>query len=145
MRIRFGNRITFQVSAEARTQRQRIPPVILQPLVENAVLHGLRDREHGGLVQISVRVEDGQTCICVSDNGTGMDREVLQDLRERLREEDDAVHIAREGRGIGLVNVFERLTLFHHSYDAARIESEPGKGTRIEFRFPFFEEREEAS
>lgn len=145
LRIRFGARITFRVDAEPRTLKQRIPPLILQPLVENAVLHGLKDREEGGLVEISVRVADDRTCISVSDNGTGMDRAVLQDLRERLREEDEAVHVAREGRGIGLVNVFERLTLFHHSYDAARIESVPGEGTRIEFRFPYHQEREEAS
>ena len=101
-----------------------VPPLILQPIVENAVKHGISPLRRGGTITISARLEDNATaesgerlCLSVHDTGGGVDNELS--LRERRR-------------GVGLENVENRLLRYYGAAGHLRITSEPGGGTLVE-------------
>lgn len=136
--IRFGDRIRFEVRQEASIAGVTIPPMTLQPLVENALLHGLKDRESGGLVSIRVLPSDpGWVGVEVLDNGAGMAPEVVQRVLEDVEGEEPPVHEETGGQsGIGMGNVIHRLQLYYGVRDVVRITSLPGQGTTILLRLP---------
>lgn len=151
MRIRFADRFEFRIVQPAACPDPLMPAMILQPLVENAITHGLRDRESGGWVEIAVSRDDDWLHLAVSDNGIGIAPERL----ERILAVTEAIaggatagdalagdEIAKKSNGIGLVNVLSRMRLHFGDPDIVRIESQPGSGTRIAFRLPLV--REEA-
>ena len=130
---RFGDRIRYVFEADDAINELRVPSLIVQPLVENAVSHGLRMRTEGGEVRVAVKAVDGGGFeIAVSDNGCGMDAQALRALRERAEEtrgDDQAEHVS-----IGITNVISRMRLtFGHrfSYD---IQSAPEQGFSVRLR-----------
>lgn len=124
-KTRFGTRLVVEYDVDATLLDHRIPPLILQPLVENAIRHGLMSSLRGGTVQISVnQKEDAVVSFAVVDNGCGMS--------EQKREE-----ILKPGmnkKGVGLGNINQRLKLLYGS--CICIESAEGKGTRVFFDIP---------
>jgi two-component system, sensor histidine kinase YesM len=162
LKIRFPDRISFTIDRDEGTETVRIPSLILQPLVENSVLHGLSERESGGEVGITARRDDGRIRVDVSDNGSGMSADQVAELLrvrpERAEQTDhgaaaDPMETAvREeqadvGRihGIGLRNVIDRLRLFYGIEDCVRIQSRRNEGTVVSLYLPAFHKREEAS
>ena len=147
MRIRFADRFDFRVDLPSPCPDPMMPAMILQPLVENAITHGLRDRESGGWVEISVSSGDGWLHLAVTDNGAGIAPERLERIlaagdgafeapaSDALADED----ISRKSNGIGLTNVISRMRLHFADPDIVTIESQPGRGTRIRFRLPLAE------
>ena len=146
MRIRFADRFDFRINLPSPCPDPLMPAMILQPLVENAITHGLRDRESGGWVEITVSSDDSWLHLAVADNGTGIPSERL---RRILAATDLAVNgeaptsdapaaddISRKSNGIGLANVISRMRLHFADPDIVSIESQPGSGTRIAFRLP---------
>lgn len=95
--------------------------MILQPIVENSIMHGLRYFDGEGCLNISCKKEDGTLIIDVSDNGLGMTQDTIDEL---LAEEDGE-------KGYGLRNVIRRIRLYFNEYQDIKITSEPGKGTRV--------------
>lgn len=137
--IRFGERIRFEVHQDADVTGVTIPPMTLQPLVENALLHGLKDKEAGGLVSVRVRpLEGGWTGVEVVDNGAGMAPEVVQRVLEDVEGAEAPVHEESEGQstGIGMGNVIHRLQLYYGVRDVVALSSVPGQGTSILLRLP---------
>lgn len=136
--IRFGDRVRFDVQQEADIAGVTIPPMTLQPLVENALLHGLIDRESGGVV--SVRVcppEDGRLGVEVKDNGVGMPPELVQRVLDDIEGLEAPPHDESSGQsGIGLGNVIHRLQIYYGIRDVVRIASTPGQGTVVMLRLP---------
>ncbi len=135
--IRFGDRVRFDVRAEADLAGVTIPPMTLQPLVENALLHGLKDREEGGLVSVRIRQPEGECLgVEISDNGIGMDRELI----ERILADGEGLESSQPEEtgqsGIGLGNVIHRLQLYYGVQDVVRINSTPGQGTVVLLRLP---------
>ena len=127
--MRFGNRITCGIDCQVDGERVMIPAFTFQPLVENAIIHGLAPKEEGGRIQIRIRERSGMICIAVADNGVGMERDVLAALRRGMEQEDT-------GRSsIGLFNICKRL---HIMYDTGRmrIYSKAGYGTIVSIRIP---------
>lgn len=140
IRIRFGKRISFETPRDYAQLQYLIPPMTLQPLVENAVLHGLKDREKGGLVQISILdLGPEWVGIEVKDNGEGMPPEVvrkyLNDVEGRSMGSERG-ELTGHSTGIGLGNVIHRLQLFYGRKDIIEIESQRDQGTRILVRVP---------
>jgi two-component system LytT family sensor kinase len=118
---RFEDRLHVESDVDADTLGRLVPNLILQPLVENAVKHGLATKMGPGTVRIEARVADGVLCLSVFDDGVGMNALALSRAFES---------------GVGLRNLRERL---HHLYGQAgepNIESRPGMGTRVEIRLP---------
>lgn len=147
MRIRFADRFDFRINLPSPCPDPLMPAMILQPLVENAITHGLRDRERDGWVAITVSLDDGWLSLAVSDNGSGIPPERLRRIllvTEAITNApagDAAIgdDISRKSNGIGLANVISRMRLHFGDPDIVTIESQPGSGTRIAFRLPLAE------
>lgn len=123
-KARFGARlhVAYRIDVNADI---RIPPLVLQPLVENAIRHGLMSKMRGGQVVITVQQHPGVgVAFSVEDNGCGMS--------ERKREE--VLGWDKQMKGVGLWNINQRLKLLYGK--GIVIESEEGKGTQISFEIP---------
>ena len=129
---RFGDRITYEINCQTDAERVLIPTFTFQPLVENAIIHGLSVKETGGHICIRIREQRGMICIAVADNGIGMDLESLRSLRQRLY--GDEVGRASE-KGIGLFNINKRLHAMYES-GTMQIHSKAGMGTIVSMRIP---------
>ncbi len=126
---RFGERIRSEIDLETGCDDWLVPPLLIQPLVENSVRHGLQAREGGGRVRVAVRRLDGHLHVLVEDDGLGMPPEVIERILSPA-----ALESMQEG--VGARNSNQRLVqLFGQDY-AMRIESAPGRGSRIAFRVP---------
>lgn len=129
---RFGNRITYAIDCQTDAESVVIPTFTFQPLVENAIIHGLSCKEEGGHIRIRIRENRGGICIAVADNGIGMSLADLQALRNRLRQEETD----KTGyQNIGLSNIYKRIHAMYAD-GKMRIHSREGVGTIISIRIP---------
>ncbi len=129
--VRFGDRIVFEFNVAEDTYPIKMPPLILQPLVENAFIHGLSGLEEGGTIRLYSERNEEKVLITVEDSGKGMSRETISKILSR--DEDET---SKDEFGIGVRNVRDRLELFYHKNDIFYITSEEGKGTRIIMEVP---------
>jgi two-component system sensor histidine kinase LytS len=126
---RFGERIVSRIDVEPGCADWLIPPLLIQPLVENSVRHGLQARPEGGRVRVAARVADGHLQVVVEDDGLGMAPETIRLILSPTAPESLC-------EGVGARNSNQRLVqLFGQAY-AMQIESAPGQGVRIAFRVP---------
>ena len=120
--MRFGpERLRFKKHVDEAVLDAELPTMVLQPLVENSIKHGLSTRASGGTITIRARAADGRLTVSVEDNGRGMDP----------RDVDDSMR-----KGIGLSNMNERLKSLYGDRYAFHLTSSPGEGTRAEFALP---------
>ena len=131
--VRFGHRIRFELAVDDDLPRIIMPGMIIQPLIENAVIHGVKDMTKGAQVLISVRRAQDKVCILVEDNGSGMDSARLE-----------AVQSGVEEQSIGINNVRKRLELFFGVKQILTIESAMQCGTAITIALPVSNESEDA-
>ena len=125
--MRFGSRITYEIDCRTDAEIVMIPSFTFQPLVENAIIHGLTPKEEGGRILIRIREKQGKICIIVADNGIGMDLETLKRLRRELQED----RVGRMNRtSIGLSNIYRRIHVMYEG-GAMQIHSKSGTGTII--------------
>jgi two-component system LytT family sensor kinase len=119
--VRFGDKLRFEKDVAPETLDKLVPSMLLQPLVENCVRHGLSGKLDGGTVAIRSHMVDGRLHLSVEDDGVGIPEAKLATLFEQ---------------GIGVSNVNERLkVLFGNDY-RMYVDSKPGSGTRIEIEIP---------
>ena len=107
--------------------------LLLQPLVENALYHGIKIKRGGGKITVTGRLEDGNLVFSVRDTGLGMTAEQLNDLNERMKMGQPTV--SEGGGGFGLVNVNLRIRLYYNQEDGLKIESN-AEGTEVKFIVP---------
>ncbi|MBO4414548.1 MAG: histidine kinase [Lachnospiraceae bacterium] len=107
--------------------------LLLQPLVENALYHGIKIKRGGGTIRVSGRMEDDSLVFSVKDTGSGMTAEQLRDLNERMKKGQPTV--SEGSGGFGLVNVNLRIRLYYNQPDGLNIISGPD-GTEVSFRVP---------
>ncbi|HXO88339.1 MAG TPA: histidine kinase [Candidatus Acidoferrales bacterium] len=120
--IRFGrDKLQIFKEVESDTLDTFVPSMLLQPIVENAIKHGLAPRLSGGQIHIRTRQRDGRLTIEVDDNGMGMSAERLLEVY---------------GGGIGISNVHERLRLLYGDQFEMNIRSQEGEGTQIRIEIP---------
>lgn len=120
-KVRFGDRLRVERSIDTESRRAKIPPLILQPIVENALRHGIGQRKEGGTITITTACDVDACHVRISDDGPGIPEEKLKDV----------LHSGR-----GLRNVNERLHNMYHESRGVVIESSEGKGTTFVLRFP---------
>lgn len=128
-KVRFGEKLDWSLIVEPQCEECHIPSFILQPLVENAIIHGLEPKQGKGKLVLSVKEADGFIDFVVADNGIGMDGKLLRRLREEIDNQSDRTCI-------GLKNASRRLQLYYEGQSALHIESDTRIGTRITFRIP---------
>jgi two-component system sensor histidine kinase YesM len=133
--FRFGNRLIYEVNLDESAEEMSIPPLIIQPLVENAVIHGLENMEDPVTVKVDITTEPRELRIEVADDGIGMDAEQLGSLMARITGTEEP-----EGSSIGLRNVHQRLTMMYGERYGLHIESTPQAGTTVYFSIPREEE-----
>ncbi|WP_079912756.1 sensor histidine kinase [Paenibacillus sp. 32352] len=135
---RHGDRVQLHVQAASDSLMQEVPRFILQPLIENAYLHGLKSKS--GEITIASRIcPDGRLQVEVIDSGVGMSKEQLEALQAQLESAPHASQTGRRGStlsGIGLTNVFERLKMMYGQQFDFEINNRSGQGTQIVLRFP---------
>ncbi|MEH7107423.1 sensor histidine kinase [Bacillus sp. JJ1764] len=140
---RFGERIQFITEIEKECLDIEIPRLILQPLIENAFIHGVESYEEKGEIRLHIYRWDQQINVEVIDNGKGMSETVKNKLLQYLNpadsEPDELVELQKSkghSTSIGVKNVIRRLQLFYQRNDIVAIESEPGKGTTFRLMIP---------
>ena len=128
---RFGDRIrlNWRIDPDVDLSETLIPSFLIQPLVENAIQHGIAPKEEGGCVEIRIDKADGLLLITVSDDGVGMSEEALARLQDHLQ------NGSLTGEHIGLYNVAARLRLSGRS-EGLVIRSEVNSGTSATMRLP---------
>ena len=133
LNVRFSGEIHYEKEIDSLPD-VRMPDMILQPIVENAVNHGIRNIEREGRIKLSVAVDgDGRTEIKISDNGVGMSPERIEEVLKYEVKSDES----KGSNGVGLKNVLTRLELYYGSRDIMKIESEgQDKGTCISIYLP---------
>ncbi|MGB8451458.1 MAG: histidine kinase [Anaerocolumna sp.] len=120
----------------------KVPKLILQPIVENAYIHGFKVRGGNGTVMIDVKLVDGEMEIAVMDDGIGMSKEIMQNLYDLI--ESDAIGVKREDdwQSIGLKNVHDRVRYLYGEPYGIKVTSQVGVGTMIRIVMPFMKEVE---
>lgn len=133
--FRFEERIEYDLNIASDTEKIEIPPLSIQPLVENAVIHGLENKMEGGKISVETSLSEGRLHIQVMDNGVGITDERQVHIRHSLETKRDEA----ENR-IGLRNVHERLRLTYGKKAGLIIKSEHLKGTSVSFYVPISNE-----
>lgn len=132
--IRFGKRIRFDLQYDETTAEGRIPALTLQPVIENAIVHGLAIR--GGEIQIRIQREEGKIVIVIRDNGCGMEEEKQRLIQSYINGTDKTgIH----SDSIGLKNVIDRMKAFFKEEFVMEVNSTPEKGTEIRMMIPYEE------
>lgn len=129
--FRFGERLRFDVRCRTNVENVMIPRFTLQPLIENAIIHGIEPKERGGTVRIKIQEQDGSVLIKVIDGGTGITKERLNAILNT-----DSKEHKGHTTGIGLANVMSRLKLYFNDENCFNIRSKPGLGTVIRISIP---------
>ncbi len=135
---RFTGHIRFEVDVEPDTPDIRMPAIVLQPLMENAILHGASAMTEEALIAVKVHQADGRVVIQIEDNGAGMKPEDLEALWGKLKLGLESSPGSR-GSGIGLSNVYRRLQMYFGAQMQFIIESEEGCGTVVTLTVPIGE------
>ena len=122
--VRFGaEKLRVEKEIDPRTLSVLVPSILLQPLIENSIKHGLEPRLHGGTVTLRSRLEGDRVLIEVADDGVGMGNRPVSALR-------------RTGAGIGMKNVQERLEVLYGNEARFTVVSNPGRGTLVSIEIP---------
>lgn len=133
------NRIRLSVEIPKELEEFKVIKFCLQPLVENAVLHGMENVENGEIIICASRCEE-KVCIRIQDNGVGMNRDKLGQIIREIDENSKQRHVT----GIGLTSIHELMKIKYGSSYGLHIESELGNGTTVFVVFPYMEVKEDA-
>jgi sensor histidine kinase YesM len=141
-RLRYEDRIVFGVDYDESVGHASIPCMIIQPLVENAIIHGMQETLEGGRITVTIKKDVDRLAIFVKDNGCGIPYERQAEISSSFAtdNDDDDDDVNDVSRGIGLVNVYKRIKLFCAGMSAFHISSIPGQGTEIRIMIPLGEE-----
>ncbi|MNJ38097.1 Sensor histidine kinase YpdA [compost metagenome] len=136
-KARFRDRIEFVMDIDERALDSMIPCLTLQPILENAFVHGIEQMEAGAMLKLGIGYTEAGVEIEIRDNGVGMSEETANMLLQSIREESPR-YGGRKGQstGLGTHNVFKRLHLFFDGQQRIKIDSAEGVGTTVLFTLP---------
>ena len=128
--MRFKNRFEYSIDVDEKVLSYSSLKLMLQPLVENAIYHGMEFMDGDGEIDVKVFKEDDSLYFTITDNGLGMSEDMVETLLSK-----DFVS-SKKGSGIGVKNVNERIKLYFGSEYGLKVESEPDEGTKITIHLP---------
>ena len=131
---RFGDKISVSYQVEERASRCQVPNFILQPLIENAIIHGLEPKIGNGSLSVKISIREKRLFFVIEDDGVGMTEEEIRKLYESCKAEDTK-------QSIGLKNVYRRLLLCYGEESRLNIQSKQNEGTKIYFSIPLQERK----
>lgn len=126
---RFGDKISVLYDVDEQAYPCQVPNFILQPLIENAIIHGLEPKLEKGMLCVRIKLEKDAVVFSIADDGVGMSREEIRELYEKCE-------MNETNQNIGLKNVYRRLILCYGESSRLHIESEKHRGTKINFILP---------
>ena len=129
--FRLKNKFSFEIKTDPEILDVRVHKLIIQPFVENAIMHGFDTQRETYTLQVSMLAEGSKVAITIADNGKGISPEILAALRS-----GDVKEI-RDKAGIGLSNAFLRLHRYCEGQDEVSVQSVLDEGTTVTIRFPF--------
>jgi two-component system, sensor histidine kinase YesM len=126
--MRYRDILRFEIDMDEALYSYTILKILLQPVVENALYHGIKNKRAGGLIRVEGRLTDQSMTFLVKDNGAGINPVRLEEIREALRDKGKMI----ESRsGFGLKNIYQRLKLYYGDKADMKIESLQGEGTEV--------------
>lgn len=128
--IRYADILSYEIDASENTLGFEIQKLSLQPLVENALYHGIKNKRSGGKICVQVRLAGKRLHVRVSDTGIGMSADKLEALRQMIANARPA------GSGFGLSNIQKRVQLAYGEQYGISIQSKPGEGTVVTLQIP---------
>lgn len=131
-KMRYKDKLEYEILVNPEIQSKKLPKLVLQPLVENAIYHGIKYKEGKGVVCIDGYKEGSCMVLKVQDDGIGMNEEQLKKIFEK-RETDT------RRNGVGVLNVHERIQLYYGKEYGLKFSSIEGFGTTVEIRIPWEE------
>ena len=137
MNMRQKDKVQLEVDVSSDAFLVKVPRFFLQPLIENALIHGLN--QSAGTIRLEAWMDESKLWIAVEDNGTGIPGDTLQQLRASLASRDERRQQMESRKGfssIGLSNVYERMRMTYGEAFDMQIDSKPGEGTRITMVIP---------
>lgn len=139
-KIRFGQRLKYSIEVSDETKIHHVPTLILQPIIENAIVHGCKEVYDEVFIRITEEYTDSALVIVVADDGDGMTEEELEKIRAKLSVDAYGdigfVEDLSKASGLGLANVNERILICFGEPYGLEIESEYGKGTTVRVILP---------
>ena len=131
--MRYKDKLEYEIQVEPEILQENVIKLILQPLVENAIYHGIKYKEGKGMVRIEGFREGEHMILRVRDDGKGMDSETLAHIFEKHTRDT-------RSNGVGLNNVNERIQIYYGEDYGISFKSSPGKGTEAAITLPFGKE-----
>ncbi len=130
-KVRYKDRISALIDVDSTLKDLIIPKLILEPLVENAVVHGLENKEDKGMILLVGKVDNQEVTFIIKDNGVGIPDERIQEIMKKQLK-NDSVHT-----GLGIMTVHQRIQHIYGMEYGISIESKVGVGTKVYVRFPY--------
>ena len=134
---RFKEQMDFEINTIGKLEAIKIPPMIIQPIVENSIIHGLADTDSEGRVVIEIKRLREKVEIKVWDNGIGIESEKLNDILNDQQSKDKD-----ERKSLGILNVIKRLKL-HYGKKLLEINSTVNEGTEVIIEIPLRENKDD--
>jgi len=131
-KMRYGAILEYKIDFSEDILKESMLKILLQPLVENAIYHGIKKTRRAGLITLKGALQGGILVFTVEDNGLGMEEAELGRLRKNLAHYD----ISNSGMGFGLYNVYKRIQLYYEIEDGLTMKSEYNKGSTVTLRLP---------
>lgn len=129
-KYRFRDKFFYNIEIDEEAEKYKIPKMTLQPLVENACMHGIQDIKGVGIVALTIFSTDGYLFVSVEDNGKGMDSNKLDEIVLHIKDKGES------GYNIGIRNVYRRLKLYYGDVVTFNVESSIDHGTCVSFTMP---------
>jgi len=136
IKIRFLGRFNVKVDVDDEIMNCRIPKMILQPIVENAVYHGLEKKDGTGTLSIYGKIKNEEIVFIIEDDGVGIQPDELERLSDAIDEHSNEQNYVKDKRSIGLANINSRIKLIFGKDYGLKIESLPNVGTKVTVSFP---------
>ena len=128
---RYPDRFSVKMNVDENTRKECVPRFLIQPIVENALFHGILPMEKAGMITIDIKMKKSMLEIIIQDNGIGMSREKVEALFAR-----DFVSQSSQMRSIGLYNIRERMKRIYKDRFSLTVDSSPGGGTQVSISLP---------
>ncbi|WP_243156147.1 histidine kinase [Clostridium sp. C2-6-12] len=129
---RFEDRVKFNLEVNMDMRKVKIPGMTIQPLVENAFIHGIESKEEGGQIDIRIKDENGLCNVIIEDDGVGIPKDILDKINNYNYEKKHTGHTT----GLGVNIVEKRLRYLYDKEDMFKIESQEGIGTKVYLKIP---------
>ena len=134
--IRFYKQAYLEIQIDQELMQTIVPKMLLQPIVENSIVHGLEPIGEGGVVKINGTRLGNRVVICIEDNGMGLSHERLEAVNKYIQSNEDVILLERKGNGIGLRNLNNRIKLTYGDSYGIKIDSVQGKHTKVIIEVP---------